>query len=39
MMDRPANGVNPETVPKKTGIEITRTRRESDQARVYEAAK
>jgi hypothetical protein len=27
------------TLPKKTGIEITSTRRESDQARVYEAAK
>ena len=27
------------TLPKKTGIQITSTRRESDQARVYEAAK
>ena len=27
------------TLPKKTGIAITSTRRESDQARVYEAAK
>ena len=27
------------TLTKKTGIEITSTRRESDQARVYEAAK
>jgi hypothetical protein len=27
------------TLPKKTGIEITSTRRESDKARVYEAAK
>jgi|ERR1035437_9536880 hypothetical protein len=27
------------TLPKKTGIEITSTRREGDQARVYEAAK
>ena len=27
------------TLAKKTGIEITSTRRESDQARVYEAAK
>ena len=27
------------TLPKKTGIEITSTRRESDGARVYEAAK
>jgi hypothetical protein len=27
------------TLPKKTGIAITSTRRESDGARVYEAAK
>ena len=27
------------TLPKKTGIQINSTRRESDQARVYEAAK
>ena len=27
------------TLPKKTGIAITSTRRESDKARVYEAAK
>jgi hypothetical protein len=27
------------TLPKKTGIAITSTRRESDQARVHEAAK
>jgi hypothetical protein len=27
------------TLPKKTGIEIASTRRESDKARVYEAAK
>jgi hypothetical protein len=27
------------SLPKKTGIQITSTRRESDKARVYEAAK